>query len=358
MTSDRPLRARIDGAAFEHNLGVARKFAPASKIMAVVKADAYGHGLADVLPSFSSADGFAVVGVDAAMQCRAAFPDKPVVLLEGAFEADELPLMAEYALTPVIHSEWQLDMLEATGASPIPQVFLKFNTGMNRLGFDPEAGAEVYRRLTALPGVQRISLMSHLACADDTADDFTVGQINRFEAATSTLPGEKSLANSAGVVAWPASHYDWVRPGIMLYGGSPLLHKNAVELDLKPAMTLESRLIAVQKLKKGDAVGYGQTWTCPEDMSVGVVACGYGDGYPRHALSGTPVLVNGRRAQVVGRVSMDTLAVDLRGAEADVGAKVVLWGEGLPADDVASAAGTIAYELFTGVTKRVPRFYG
>jgi len=355
VNGHRPVAARISGAALAHNLDMVRRYAPDASILAVVKADAYGHGLSRVLPFLGSAEGFAVVGLDAAMQCRAAFADKPVVLLEGPFDAAELALIAEHRLTPVIHSRWQIDLLESRPLPPISSLMLKFNTGMNRLGFDQAAGRLAHARLASMAGVNRIMLMSHLACADDLDNDFTRLQRQRFEAATASLPGEKSLANSAAVVGWPKTHYQWLRPGIMLYGSSPLLRHAAADLGLKPVMTLHSRLIAVQSLKKGDAVGYGQTWTCREDMEVGIVACGYGDGYPRHAPAGTAVLVNGQRAALAGRVSMDTLAVDLRGVQAQVSDEVILWGDGLPVDEVAAAAGTIAYELLTGVTARVPR---
>jgi len=355
VTGHRPVVARISGVALAHNLDVVRQYAPDANILAVVKADAYGHGLSHVLPFLASADGFAVVGLDAAIQCRAAFADKPVVLLEGPFDAAELALIAEHRLTPVIHSGWQIKLMENRPLPAISSVVLKFNTGMNRLGFDAAAGRLAHGRLASIAGVNSIMLMSHLACADDLDNDFTRLQVQRFESATASLPGEKSLANSAAVAGWPETHYQWLRPGIMLYGSSPILLHAAVDLGLRPVMTLKSRLIAVQSLKKGDAVGYGQTWTCPEDMSVGIVACGYGDGYPRHAPSGTPVLVNGQRAALAGRVSMDMLAVDLRGVQAQVNDEVILWGDGLPVDEVAAAAGTIAYELLTGVTVRVPR---
>ncbi len=357
MSASRPLLARISGAALAHNLQVVRQFAPGARILAVVKADAYGHGLAGVLPFLAAADGFAVVGLDAAIQCRSAFADRPVVLLEGPFDTAELALIAEHRLTPVIHSGWQIDLMESRPRPAIASVALKFNTGMNRLGFDQDAGRQAHARLAAIAGVSNIMLMSHLACADDLDNDFTRLQTQRFESVTASLPGEKSLANSAAVAGWPETHYQWLRPGIMLYGSSPVLQHAARDLGLEPVMTLQSRLIAVQSLKQGDAVGYGQTWTCPEDMDVGIVACGYGDGYPRHAPSATPVLVNGQRVALVGRVSMDTLAVDLRGVNAQVNDAVVLWGEGLPVDEIAAAAGTIAYELLTGVTARVPRVY-
>lgn len=355
MISRRPVVARISGEALAHNLDVVRNFAPGVKVLAVVKANAYGHGLNSLIPWLGSADGLAIVGLDPAIQCREAFADKLIVLLEGPFNADELVTIAAYRLAPVIHSTWQIELLENFSHLSFPTIFLKFNSGMNRLGFDREGGLDAYHRLSGLPGVGKVILMSHLACADDVEDTNTQRQTDQFESMTESLTGEKSLANSAGVAGWPETHYQWVRPGIMLYGGSPLLHQSADRLELKPVMTLESRLIAIQSLKKGDAVGYGQTWACPEDMSVGVAACGYGDGYPRHAPSGTPVLVNGKRAQLVGRVSMDTIIVDLRGVDAKVDDPVILWGDGLPADDIATAAGTIAYELFTGVSARVPR---
>jgi alanine racemase len=234
-------------------------------------------------------------------------------------------------------------------------VGLKIDTGMGRLGFDWTQAGAVVRELASIPSVTISVVASHLANADDTDDPYTGLQVRRFLDATAAMTCPRSLANSAGVAAWPDSHCDWIRPGIMLYGASPLVGRDGSALGLRPVMTLASRLIAVRRLEPGRSVGYGGDWTCSEPTRVGVVACGYGHGYPRHAGSGTPVLVNGCRVPLIGRVSMDMLAVDLQAVEARVGDPVVLWGNGLPVDEIARAAGTIPYELLTKVTRRVPR---
>ena len=352
----RPLRARIHVDALAHNLARVRALAPASRVLAVVKADAYGHGLEAAARALADADGFGVLSLEEAGILRRLGVQGPVWLLEGFFEPAELPHCAALGLTLALHHARQLEQLAAAGVRGL-KIWVKLDTGMHRLGFPPAELGAVLARLRGLPGVEVAGVLSHLACADDPADPATPGQLARLRAAVrGTWQGPLSLANSAGVAAWPDTHLDWVRPGIMLYGASPLAGRGAADLGLRPAMTLEGELIAVNRLGKGDRVGYGGTWTCPEDMPVGVVACGYGDGYPRHAATGTPVLVGGRRVPVAGRVSMDMITVDLRPApDARPGDRVVLWGEGLPVDDVAACAGTISYELLTGVTRRVPR---
>ncbi|WP_440997357.1 alanine racemase [Arhodomonas sp. SL1] len=348
-------RATIHAAALRENLAVVRRHAPGARVMAVLKADAYGHGLLPVADALAGADALAVSCLAEALPLREAGFGHRVVLLEGFFSGDEIPLFAERRLDAVIHAPWQLDCLESAARGRPIDVWIKVDTGMHRLGFPPEAAAGVYRRLRACPAVGEIRWLTHLASADDRDDPTTGAQVDDFEAARGELPGEVSLANSAGTLGWPVAHGDWVRPGICLYGASPFIDGGG-RPPLRPAMTLEARLIAVHRRCKGDRIGYGGGFTCPEDMPVGVASIGYGDGYPRHAPNGTPVLVAGHLAALAGRVSMDMLCVDLRGApQAAPGDRVTLWGEGLPAERVADAAGTIAYELFCRLTPRVER---
>jgi alanine racemase len=356
----RPIRALLSADALRDNLSRVRDFAPDARVMAVVKADAYGHGLAWAAGILGEADAFGVASVEEGTALRAAGVRQPICLLEGFFDAEELPAIVKAQLSPAVHHKSQLWDLENTPGLAGLDVWLKVDTGMHRLGFVPEAAVDAAQRLSKLPGLGRLRLLSHLANADNRFDAATPMQIDRFLQLAAELGGEvvgeRSLANSAGIVAWPASHFDWVRPGIMLYGGAPLIGQPARELGLKPVMTLETELIAVNQRRKGELIGYGGDWACPEDMPVGVAAAGYGDGYPRHAPAGTPVLVNGRRAGLIGRVSMDMITVDLRGVrDPRVGDRVVLWGEELPVDEIAAAAGTISYELLCRVTARVPR---
>lgn len=351
----RPLVAIIDLAAMRHNLNVARTRAPDAKVWAVVKANAYGHGLARGMRAFADADGLALVELDWAIRLREMGWRKPILLLEGFFEPADLSIVAEHRLQVAIHCAEQIDMIErAHLASPI-DVHLKMNSGMNRLGFKPEVYREAYARLKAIPAIRNISLMMHFANADDAQNQGLpmTEQVRRFRSATEDLPGERSLANSAANLMYPELAADWVRPGIMLYGATPGAH-SAAEFGLRAAMTLESEIIGVQRIAAGDAVGYGSRFIADKPMTIGVVACGYADGYPRHAPNGTPIVVDGHRTEMVGRVSMDMLAVDLTGiAEARVGSKVVLWGDALPIDEVAAAAGTIGYELMCALAQRV-----
>lgn len=353
----RPIRARIDLHALEHNLGRVRRLAAGKRVVAVIKANAYGHGLLDVARALHEADAFGVASLDEAEQLRHSGIATPILLLEGFFTAAELPQISHHHLEIVVHNERQLRLLESGRLKRPLRVWLKIDTGMNRLGFTPDRASEVYQRLarcrSVAPGIR---LMTHLCCADEPERATTATQLERFRAASAGLDGETSIANSAGIVAWAASHGDWVRPGIMLYGASPMRDGHGADLDLVPVMTLESELIAVRDCRRGDTVGYGADWIAAGDTRIGVIAAGYGDGYPRHAVAGTPILVNGRHVELVGRVSMDMLTVDLSPVpDAEIGDSVVLWGEGLPAEDVARHAGTIAYELFCQVTDRVPR---
>lgn len=348
----RPLRARIRTAALTHNLGVARGLAPGCRVMAVVKANGYGHGLLRSVAAFARADALAVLEIEGAVRLREAGYRHEIVLIEGLFNAGELAIAVEHGFALVVHHDEQVAMLEAAKDPRQLRVFLKVNSGMNRLGFLPEHVAGVLSRLEACPAVSDIVLMTHFANADD--DLGVAWQLERFQgiAASGRLPW--SLANSAALIRHPATRSGWVRPGIMLYGSSPFVDETAGALGLQPAMTLESQVIAVQALQPGDRVGYGGTFTAHAPMRIGIIACGYADGYPRHAPGGTPILVDGRRTRTLGRVCMDTLFADLTALPmAGVGAKVILWGEGLPVEEVATAAGTVGYELLCALAQRV-----
>ncbi|NWG39186.1 MAG: alanine racemase [Hydrogenophilaceae bacterium] len=347
----RPLVAHISLDALAHNLRVARKHAGQSKIFSVVKANAYGHGLTRAVRALGHTDGFAVLTVEEAANLRQMGVEKPVLLLEGPFQPGEMSSISELDLMAVVHGDHQLEWLHLA-TQPL-HVFLKFNSGMNRLGFPMARFEEVLEHVRAMRNVARITLMTHFATADEALGiDW---QWTRFldKALTSGLP--ISAANSAACLNHPETRKDWVRLGIMLYGASPFSDVTAAELDLRPVLTLQSEIIAVQQLKAGEGAGYGLTFMAEEPARLGIVACGYADGYPRHAPSGTPVLVNGRRTRTLGRVSMDMLAVDLsRLPGADIGSSVTLWGEGLPVEEVARAAGTISYELLCALAPRVP----
>lgn len=348
-------RATIDLAALRHNLRRVRSYAPHRRVMAIIKADAYGHGAVRVARALADADGFGVARLGEAIALREAGVTQPITLLEGYSDSAELPLICDYQLSVVIHHAAQLDILERGALSTPIAVWLKIDSGMHRLGFAPAAAPAAWRRLMESAAVAKpIGLMTHLANADDRADPATQDQLTCFERAVADLGGARTIANSAGIMGWPAAHADWVRPGLMLYGVSPFNGASAAQDGLQPVMTLSTRLIAVNYLQQGDAVGYGGSWVCPQAMPVGVAAIGYGDGYPRHAAPGTPVLVNGRRVPLIGRVSMDMICVDLRSQpHARVGDPVVLWGAGLPVEEVARHATTIPYELLCGVARRV-----
>lgn len=347
----RPIQAVIHRAALTHNLAVVRRCAPRAKVMAVIKADAYGHGLLRAAQALAGADGFAVVELDAAVRLREAGFGQPILLLEGFFRPQEAPLFESHGLSAVIHCPEQLEMLAAF--RPPLDVFLKLDTGMHRLGFQDGGFAAALERVTGAAAVRSVTLMTHFARADEPGG--VAEQLARFQALTGHLQLPRSLANSAAILCHPDTHADWVRPGIMLYGASPFPDRPAAEFGLLPAMTLSAEVIAVQDLGRGERVGYGGMFEAPGPMRVGIVACGYADGYPRHAATGTPVLVDGQRTRILGRVSMDMLCVDLgRLPGSGVGSRVTLWGEGLPVDEVAAAAGTIAYELLCAVAPRVP----
>ncbi|MHB8741706.1 MAG: alanine racemase [Sulfuricaulis sp.] len=353
----RPARALLDAGALKHNLQQVRRHARHARVMAVVKANGYGHGLAWVTQVLNGAvDAFGVSSAEEGMQLRATGVSQPICLLEGFFTADELPRLSAHHLEPAIHHDAQLQALAQATSEQKISVWLKIDTGMHRLGFPPERVPDVLTQLRRMPAVANIRLMSHFARADIASDPETKSQIDSFLAVSRDLGLETSLANSAGILAWPNSHLGWVRPGIMLYGASPMERQDAAQLDLRPVMTLQTALIAVQARRRGEPIGYGGDWRCPEDMPVGVAAIGYGDGYPRHAVPGTPVLVNGSRVPLASRVSMDMITLDLRQQpQARVGDPVVLWGRGLAVEEVAKSAGTIAYELLCHVTERIPR---
>ena len=349
----RPLIAHIDTAALAHNLGVAKAAAPSSRVLAVVKANGYGHGLGRVARALRAADGYAVLALEEAVQLRGEGYSHPIVLLEGFFHPDELPEIARLHLRPVLHRQDQIETVARARLEHRVDVLLKIDTGMHRLGLRPARVAEALAALRAAPHVASITLMSHFACADDPVVG-VAEQLALFRKTTGDGPLPITLANSAAILRYPDTHGDWVRPGIMLYGISPFPGQVGADLGLLPVMTLESRLIAVQRICRGEAVGYGACFVAERDLSVGVVAVGYADGYPRHAGNGTPILVEGHLTRTLGRVSMDMLSVDLTPVpHAHVGSPVTLWGADLPAERVAAHAGTIAYELLTALAPRV-----
>ncbi len=346
--------ARISLAAVRHNLARIRLLAPHSEVCCVVKADAYGHGLARICDALSEANVLAVATTGEAAKCRNSGWAGRLLLLEGPSNVAEFEEMVALDAETVVHHETQLQLLRQRKKDVHRALWLKIDTGMHRLGFPAADARSVHAELEKLRSKEPTILMTHFACADDATNPMTLQQIQRFDLAISSLAGASSLANSAGMVNFPESQRDYVRPGIMIYGISPCLKKTAEDIGLKPVMTLQCELIAINKVCAGESVGYGAAYTCPESTRIGIAAIGYGDGYPRHARNGTPVLVNGRMASVVGHVSMDMLAIDLSGHDnAGVGDPVTLWGEGLPIECVAPWADSIPYELICGVTARV-----
>ncbi len=354
----RPIQVAIDVSAVRHNYMAARRHASLTgepvKAWAVVKADAYGHGLMRVANALREvADGFALLEIEAAVALRDAGFRQPILLLEGFFDPEELPVCAEYGLTVAVHRLEQLRMIREAALPVSLPIYLKLNTGMNRLGFKVGEIPAVRRELEDTAAFSSVTLMTHFAESDGARG--VEWQLERFRRMTEGWNLPVSMANSAAILRHPQTVRGWVRPGIMMYGGSPFADVDAESLDLKPVMTLSSRIIAVQEIQPGERVGYGGTFEATRLTRVGIVACGYADGYPRHAPSGSPILVNGKRTVTVGRVSMDMLACDLTDLPgAGVDSPVVLWGAGLPADEVAAAAGTISYELFCALARRVP----
>ncbi len=350
------LELRPDG--LRHNARVARHKAGTSRVYAMVKADGYGHGAALVARALEAeVDGFGVAVLEEALALHQLGVERPLMLLEGFMNRDELALAAKAKLETVVHSDWQVALLERHPPSgPGLPVWLKLNTGMNRLGVPREQAASLLARLEAIPGVHPAGVMSHFACADQAEDGMSDTQLERLRETAGERPW--SAANSAALCRYPQSHGDLVRPGIMLYGSSPLEGRSAAELELAVTQRLSARIIAVNQVAPGDSVGYGATWTASEATRIGVVSIGYGDGYPRHAPNGTPVAVNGVRTRLLGRVSMDMITVDLTGLDADVGSEVELWGDTVSVDEVAQACGTISYELFCQLTTRPERVIG
>ncbi len=351
--------AVIDRRALRHNLQRIRNLAPQSRVVAVVKANAYGHGLLETAQSLQDADYYGVARLGEALALRTGGMLKPILLLEGFFDADDLPLLVKHGIETAVHSIEQLEALENAQLDAPLKVWLKIDTGMHRLGIAPENTESFLQRLSKCANViQPVNMMSHFSRADEPESDYTIKQMQSFKAATQGKPGLKSIAASGGILLWSESYLDLVRPGIILYGVSPLASAEASSFGLLPAMTLTSSLIAVREHRAGEPVGYGGIWTSSRDTRLGVVAIGYGDGYPRSAPNGTPVWVNGREVPIVGRVSMDMISVDL-GPEAQdkVGDEAILWGAVLPVERIAAFTKVSAYELITTLTSRVARVF-
>lgn len=358
----RLLRALIDSAALRHNLGTIRAYAPRAKVMAVIKANAYGHGLVSTALALADADSFAVARLEEGIVLRSAGVRAPIVLLEGVFNAEQLAEAAHHRFELVVHDPSQVKLLEGHRDARRFTLWIKMDTGMNRLGFRPEDFAPALARLRAMtvPPLE-LRAMTHLARADERDEPMTRDQIGRFDATLTAagLAGPQRLAtsigNSAGTLAWPAAHGDWVRPGLAMYGVSPFAGETAARHGLKPVMTLETTVLTVRDVKRGETVGYAGTWRAERDSAIAILAAGYGDGLPRHLAKGTPVLIGGARYPLVGRVSMDMIAVDVTGAsKIATGSKAIIWGEGLPVEEIATHADTIPYELLCGVSQRVP----
>lgn len=355
----RPITASISLSALRHNLSIVKQHAPQSKIMAVVKANGYGHGLLNVAQGLAAADGFAVLGIDEAITLRKAGYRQKLLLLEGVFAADELQAVVEHDIDIVVHSQPQLQMLLNAKLDKPVHVHLKMNTGMNRLGFTPDNYRSAFDVLKASSNVAGITLMTHFATADK--DPGIAMPLSLFQKTISGLQQPISLANSAAILRHPDSHADWVRPGIMLYGASTVSGVPARDFGLKPVMQFTSEIIAVQTIQTGDSIGYGNRFTADKTMRIGVVACGYADGYPRHAglvdggnVQGAPIAVCGKVARTLGRVSMDMLFCDLTDIpQADIGSVVELWGNQIPVDAVAEASDTVGYELLCAISQRV-----
>jgi alanine racemase len=359
----RLIRARVDTGALRHNLGAIRAYAPGAKVMAVVKANAYGHGLVNTALALSDADSFAVARLEEGIALRSAGVRAPIVLLEGVFSAEQLAEAAHHGFELVVHDPLQLKLLELHRGAERFVLWIKMDTGMNRLGFRPESFAAAYGRLAALPvPALELRAMTHLARADEREHAMTREQVATFEktlAAAGLIGGTQhittSIGNSAGTLGWPAAHGNWVRPGLALYGVSPFGGEVAERHGLRPVMTLETTVLTVRGVKRGETVGYAGTWRAERDSAIAILAAGYGDGLPRHLENGTPVLIGGARYPLVGRVSMDMIAVDVTGApEIAAGRQAIIWGKDLPVEEIARRADTIPYELLCGVSQRVP----
>jgi len=350
----RPIVATIHTAALRQNLAIVRQAATDSRVWSVVKANAYGHGIDRVWQSLSDTDGFALLNLEEAILLRERGWKKPILLLEGFFHRDELEIIDRYRLTTSVHSNWQIKAIAEAKLSAPLDIYVKMNSGMNRLGFQPDMVHNAWQKLRALDNIAEMTLMAHFAEAEHP--EGIVAPMQRIEQAAEGLNCRRSLANSAATLWHPETHFDWVRPGIVLYGASPSGQwQDIASSGLQPAMTLSSEIIGIQNLQAGDRVGYGGRYRTGDSQRIGVVACGYADGYPRHAPTGTPVVVDGVRTQILGAVSMDMIMVDLSPChQAGIGSKVELWGNVVKIDDVASAAGTVGYELMCALAPRVP----
>jgi len=353
-SASRRVYGSVDSSALSHNFALARKCAPNSRIMSVVKTNAYGHGLIPVAKLLDdSTDAFAVATLEEAASLRLSKIRSPICVLSGFFSPDDCKTLRDYDISAVIHCMDQINLLKRSANSKPVSVWLKVNTGMNRLGFPPQSLTSVLDKLSNLNTVDIAGIMSHFACADDVNSNYTARQFEQFLRATENIPLPLSIANSAGILKWPESHLDWIRPGIMLYGVSPIEGESANQLGLRPALNLYSRLIAVNSVCKGEKVGYGLNWTAPVNTRVGIIACGYGDGYMRSASGRTQVLIDERPADIVGTISMDSMAVDLtRHPQAKAGDRVKLFGKGMPVEQIAAATNTIPYEFLCSFNPR------
>ena len=354
----RPLKAYIDLSALTFNLKLVKKIAKDCKVMAVLKANAYGHGLIESVKAIKSAEGIAILTIEEAFKIRKAGFKNTILLLEGLFAAEDIHQAEKLNINIVIHNDQQMDYLSDVSLKKPINVHLKINTGMNRLGFPPSQVDYLIENLNANPNVFDITLMTHFATADEK--EGITKQLDCFNRVTNNYNFSSSVANSAALYKFPEARLDWVRPGIMLYGASPFEDISAKEIEVKPVMSLVSKIIAVQDVKKGQAVGYGNNFIAKDDMRIGIVACGYGDGYPRHAKSGTPIFVHNKTTTTVGRVSMDMLYVDLsNNVKAVIGSKVEMWGNHISVDEVAKNSGTVGYELLCNISasSRVPLDY-
>ncbi|MFY8273647.1 alanine racemase [Pseudoalteromonas sp. SSDWG2] len=352
--------ATIDFSALQSNLARVKELAPNSQVMAVLKANAYGHGLVKIAQRLADADAFAVARIEEALALRTGGITKPIVLLEGFFKASDIEIMLANNFQTIVHDEYQLAALEQANLSGCIKVWLKVDTGMHRLGIEPRQFDAFYSRLKHCPNVcDDVQLMTHFACADDLSNSYTDKQLTTFFALVNNKPEALCLANSAAIINYPQSHGQWVRPGLMMYGVSPVQGRVSQDLGLEPVMSLKSEVIAVRHVRQGELVGYGGHWQADKDTQLAVVAIGYGDGYPRHADNGTPVLINGQRYPLVGRVSMDMITVDI-GADnrsVAVGDEALMWGRELAIEEIAERANTIAYELLCNITPRVSYEY-
>ncbi|WP_028117141.1 alanine racemase [Ferrimonas senticii] len=350
--------AQIRLGALQHNLARLRQAAPNSKVFAVLKANAYGHGLIPIAEALSGVDGFGLARIEEALALRSHGIDARVLLLEGVFSDTDFEQAAAHHLDVVVHDASQVELLCQLKLSKPLKVWLKVDSGMHRLGVQPHEFAALYQQLSQCDNVcQPINFITHFAVADELENPQTVKQIQCFNQLTEGLPGERTLCNSAGALGWPAAHGDWIRPGLALFGGNPMVGGRAPQYGLEPVMTMRSKVLAVRHLSAAEPVGYGQSWRSNNATKIAVIAMGYGDGYPRHAVSGTPVLINGQRFPLAGRVSMDMLTVDVGDADIQVGDDVVLWGEGLGIEEIAECASTIPYELLCSTTARVTYQY-